>query len=294
MKTVGSRSGGTGESASDGDGRLAGLAHLSGRLRLPSAVPKVLSMAIVASVFTVRLALPGGVLAATTTNCSDGPGAVNYWRGEALTAGQKHGTSGTVPAYTMVLCTSPNPILEIDGSFYFSNVEPASGTFRDIIQIGFGQGRSPTLYDGMRFEVGYGRSTSTYGCAGYSNRDPMILNLQAYDNAQHDYKVYHQTNYWRLFVDSTQKYSVAESEICWTPGKSEWFGETWDKGDQMGGTSSNHLKIESMNYANAENGGFYWTSFNPSQACNSSASGPSAYQCDIVSATRVDVWTNNR
>lgn len=49
-----------------------------------------------------------------------------------------------------------------------------------------------------------------------------------------------------------------------------------------------------MNYANAENGGFFFTNFNPALACNYSAAAPAAYQCDVVGARAVDVWTNNR
>jgi hypothetical protein len=241
-----------------------------------------------------RLATPATSLAAATATCSEGPLAVNHWRGEALSAGQKHGTSGTVPGRILNMCTSPNPVLEIDGTFYFSNVEPASGSFRDIVQIGFGQGRSPTLSGGMHYVYAYGVSTSTPGCGSFQDRDPLTQQVGTYVVAQHDFKVYHQTNFWRLFVDSTQKVAIGEGNICWTPGKSSWFGETWDAGDQLGGTSTVKLPVTLMNYANAENGGFFWTNFNAAQACNYNTDPPAAYQCDITSTRSIDLWTNNR
>ncbi len=240
-----------------------------------------------------QFAFPASSLAAGTTACSEGPGQVNHWRGEAVSGGQKHGTSGTVPGRTLVMCTSPGPI-EIDGSFYFSNVEPASGSFRDIVQIGFGQGRSPTLLGGMYNIYGWGRSSSTAGCSGFSNKDPLATQLNAYDNASHDYKVYHASNAWKLYVDTTQKVGITESAICWTPGKSTWFGETWDAGDQLGGTQASHLPITSMNYANAEDGGFFWTNLDAAQACNYNAAPPAAYSCDITTTRSIDIWTQDR
>jgi hypothetical protein len=41
--------------------------------------------------------VPQSTLAAGTANCQEGPLAVNHWRGQAVSGGQKHGTSGTVP-----------------------------------------------------------------------------------------------------------------------------------------------------------------------------------------------------
>lgn len=263
---------------------------------LRTCLPVRRSVAVLGVVLglSYQLAFPGISLAIGTTSCAEGPGAVNHWRGEALVAGQKHGTSATVPGRVLSLCTSPNPLLEIDGSFYFSNVEPASGSFRDIIQIGFGQGRSPSVPGGMYYYTGWGRSTSTAGCSTFANRDPLTTSAGLYDSAQHDYKVYHQTNFWRLLVDSTQKVAIGESEICWTPGKSSWFGETWDSGDQLGGSQSSHLPVTLMNYANAEDGGFFWTNFDAAQACNYSAAPPAAYSCDITDTRTIEIWTQDR
>lgn len=239
----------------------------------------------------IQLAFPAVSLAAATTDCSEGPGAVNHWRGEALTGGAKHGTSGTVEGRTLQMCTSPNVPLEVDGTFYFSNIEATSPSFRDLIQIGFGQGRSPTIPAGMRYYSGWGRSTSTAGCSGYSNRDPFATDEGAYVKASHDYKVYHQTSNWRLFVDSSEKLTVAEDSICWSPGRATWFAETWDSGDRIGGTEADHVSVTSMNYATAAGGGFFYTNFNASDPCNYSVDPPTAYKCDITSAKSIDLWT---
>jgi hypothetical protein len=240
-----------------------------------------------------RLATPATSLAASTTNCSEGPLAVNHWRGEVVAGGQKHGSSGTVPGRILNMCTSPG-LFEVDGTFYFSNVEATTPSFRDIVQIGFGQGRSPTLSGGMFYTYGWGRSQSTQGCGTFQDKDPFATQVGAYVVAQHDFKVYHQTNFWRLFVDQTQKVAIGEASICWTPGRATWFGETWDAGDQLGGTPGVKLPITLMNYANAESGGFFFTNLDAAQACNYNNAPPAAYQCDITTTRSLNIWTNDR
>lgn len=107
------------------------------------------SITTVALAVVVLLALPGSTLAAGTANCSEG-GQVSRWRGQSLTdSGTKHGTSGTAEAYTLAQCTNPG-LIEISGSFYFSNVTPNNGGFSDIVQIGMGNCRAANCVGGMR------------------------------------------------------------------------------------------------------------------------------------------------
>lgn len=254
---------------------------------------RIVAATALAMALSYQVAFPSRSLAAATTNCSEGPGAVNHWRGQALNGGQKHGASGTVSGRVLVMCTSPGAV-EVDGSFYFSNVEPNSGTFRDIVQIGFGQGRSPSLLGGMYYVYGWGRSTATAGCSGFVNKDPLATQKSPYVNAVHDFKVRHASNAWRLYVDATQQVAITESAICWTGGRATWFGETWDAGDQMGGTDGSRMSVGSMNYSNTEDGGFVWTNLDAAQACNYSAAAPAAYRCDITGTRTIQVWTLDR
>ncbi len=246
---------------------------------------------IVASI--TALTFTGTTLALSYSSCVEGPLAVNHWRGEAVTGGPRHGTSGTVIGRTLLMCSNPGAF-EVDGTFYFSNVEPTNGSFRDIIQVGFGQGRSPSLLPGMHFITGFGRSNTTPGCAGLSNVDPIAHQAGSYDNTSHDYKVYHQNNVWNLLVGSTVKLSYPEADLCWSPARSSWFGETWDSGDQMGGTPSSRMGVTSLNYATAENGGFVYTSLLPAGSCNYNNAPPNWYQCDIPSSRSIELWTLDR
>jgi hypothetical protein len=252
------------------------------------------SSAVLMVGFLVRaLVAPGVVFAATAINCQEGPAAVNHWRGEGGDLATAAGASGTVPAATLALC---NPgLVEVDGAFYFSNVTPTNGGFNDIVQVGFGANRCPACASGTRYVTGYGRTHTTPGCGSLGDKSPTADNTGAYVAAQHDFKVYHTANQWRFYVDNTLIRSIGEASICWTPKSVSWFGETWDSGDQMGGTAASKMSVNSMNYATAEGGQFFLTTFNPNLACNYAPNQPpAAYQCDITAATSLKIWTNNR
>jgi hypothetical protein len=234
--------------------------------------------------------VPSATLGAGTANCSEG-GQVSRWRGQSVTdAGQKHGVSGTAEAYSLAQCANPG-LIEISGSFYFSNITPNNGGFNDVVQIGMGNCRAANCLAGMHYYSGWGRTSTTPGCSGFSSRAPLVTNEGTYAVAAHDFKVYHQVNEWRFFVGGTNVGSVGEASICWTPKLAVWFSETWDFGDQIGGTAANKFSVASTNYANAEGGGFVFTSFNAANACNYGGAG-APFFCDLTGARSYDTWTN--
>ena len=237
---------------------------------------------------------PTAVYAATAIDCQDGGlTATNYWKGHESQLTTAAGASAVVPAMTLSLC-NPSPVYEVDGSFYFSNVTPGNGGANDIIQVGFGSNRCPTCVSGTRYVAAYGRWHTTPGCYAMSDKVPTADDYGAYVSAQHDFKVYHIANQWRFYVDLTLIRSIGESAICWSPTKVSWFGETWDSGDQIGGTAASKMQVNQTNYATAEGGSFYLTSWNPSVGCNLGGSLPAAYQCDIYSSSSLRIWTNDR
>jgi hypothetical protein len=87
--------------------------------------------------------------------------------------------------------------------------------------------------------------------------------------------------------------NIPESSICWTPDDAVWFGEVWDYGDQLGGTPAAPATTTLINYANAESGGFYWTSFTAGGSCQIHDAVPNPpFKCSIASATSYKVWTD--
>lgn len=103
--------------------------------------------------------------------------------------------------------------------------------------------------------------------------------------------VKHSANYWRFIIDGDQVDSVSEPAVCWMPRSSVWFGESWDYGDQIGGTSSSRYFVTATQYMTIEGGGWNNTSFNSSASCNYAPTSPPFY-CDIININRFEIWTN--
>lgn len=251
-----------------------------------------LLIALVSVAIPYEVALVQPVLAADAQACTSESGH-NRWSGEGLN-GAFHGNSGTAEGQDLHQCNNP-ALIEINGTFYWTNVEGGGG-FNDIVQVGMGKCREPGTFcsSDMGYFRGWGRTGKTSGpCAGFSDVAPTTIPtfVVGWNGGPRDFKVYHLNNAWRMFVGTTQVYSVAESSICWTPVKASWFGESWDIGDAIGGTLGDHLRITETNTASAEGGGFTYTSLNPNAACNyGTVSGP--FFCDIINGTTLDIWTN--
>lgn len=242
--------------------------------------------AIIGVLLTALLAGPAS--ANHTANCNDI--YKNRWSGQKVD-GAKHGASGTLEGQALDQCANPGPI-EISGSFAFSNVE-RQGTDNSIVQIGIGRCRKPGVNacdSTMRNYWAWGRDRSAPGCSTFVSRGPEPELVSNWNGAAANYKVYHKTDRWRFYIGATEVKSIPEASICWTPTDASWFGESWDVGDAIGGTAANKFRISSTNYANAENGGFFWTAFDAAPDCNISVGAP--YLCDIVNGTTIDIWTN--
>jgi hypothetical protein len=244
---------------------------------------------VVASL-ALNAALPIPVAAADNANCNTN----GFWFSSMILDGQKQGASGTIDGQDLHQCSSPAPV-ETNGTFAWSAVQNYNWE-ETIVQIGIGKCREPFNFgcgDSMRYLWAWGRNPAAPGCQGKSLRIPSPSSLSGYDGAAHDYKVYHHTNAWRVYVGNSELTSVSESEICWTPNSAAWFSEAWDSGDALGGSVGDKLHTVSTNYANAEDGGFFWTSFPgpfPNETCSSESGG--VRKCQILSATSFWTWTD--
>lgn len=251
--------------------------------------------AFVAASLALTLSLPPRLLAAEAIACQEDSG-VNRWQGQHfIDANQKHGVSAVFEAQVLLQCTQPD-LFETSGSFVFSNITPTNGGFYDILQMGFGVCRdwgAECHSSEMHYYIGYGRTTSTPGCAGYSSRAPLPTEVGIWSSAAHTLKVVHTANYWWFYDDSTLETSLSESWVCWTPKQAVWFAETFDLGDKMGGSVGNPFTISSMKYSNVEGGAFFSTPFAVSSTCNDH-DGPNPFDCSVTSATSINIWTKPR
>lgn len=230
------------------------------------------------------------VLASGTANCSEFL-QDSRWLGEqASTTAQRHGAKATFEDWYLQQCTNPG-LLEFSASEVWSNVVPTDGSFNDIIQIGAANCRAPNCQGGMGYYYAYGVTHTTPGCSTFQDKSPNNNYLASWTAANHVYNVWHASNYWNLYVDSTRFRQVPESAICWTPRSSVWFAESWDYGDQLGGTYTDHLTVSGAQYTTTEGGSWVNTSFNPSGQCNYVPTNV-PFNCDVTGAQSFDMWTD--
>ena len=265
----------------------------AGRRRVTSL--NRLTVAILAASLALSIR-PLPVAANHTANCSEPGAAVNRWTGVEV-AGNKHGAAGRLEGQSLDMCTAPEPTWEASGSFAFVNVV-GPGMY-DIVQAGIGRCRAAFLPDcswNMEVIATWGRTDASPGCAWMGDVWPIARRVAAYDGATWDYKVFHKENRWRMYRGGTQIASVGEASICWTPRAAQWFDESHDFGDAIGGFPQDKHVISDMNYANAEGGGFFWTNFNPDANCHIGPGAPNPngppFRCDIATSRSVHIWTS--
>lgn len=234
---------------------------------------------------------PSVALGAETAACSEFP-ATSRWQGQQVSTstGQRHGAQAIFEGSSLSQCTSPG-FPEFSGSFVFSNVVPTNGGFNDIVQVGAGNCRAPNCTGGMHHYSAWGRSTSTPGCSQFANTPPIANEGPSWTAVNHIYRVQHSGDLWRMFADSTQLSYTHELNICWTPKSSVWFAESWDAGDQIGGTPTNKFSITQASYMTAEGGAWVIPSFNAAGACTYVASF-GVYHCDVTGSRSLDIWTD--
>jgi hypothetical protein len=145
-----------------------------------------------------------------------------------------------------------------------------------IVQIGRGACRVPWLGEtctgpAQRIFVGYGRDEEAAGCTGLHDIMPVPINRgpAPTDSGLHYYRVH--TDGARWWFDHWPKgqalvpvFDIAASLICWTDRNGVTFNESLDRGDALGGGSSNHYNFLSMTRQQSIGGS--WT-VSPTTGC---------------------------
>jgi hypothetical protein len=229
--------------------------------------------------------------------CSDSWGAVNRWSGVSL-GRAAWGAAATITGNTLYTCSGFD-LGGVEGTFGWSNVI-GQGAGNSIVQVGFGRCGDPTnsgaCNSAMNFFYAWGRQSSAPGCSGWSTRlaQPQKWDGHNYDSRSHLYWVQQQTSsgsaYWRMYIDGNLVKQEPMSSFCWTPGDAQWFAETWDHGDELGGEPSAPMNFTGMMWSPSRDGTWYSTAFSTGR-CHLKPS-DSYYVCNITSSTSISAYTN--
>ena len=223
--------------------------------------------------------------------------ANNRWSGMQLT-GTRYGAAANLGGNDLYTCSGFD-LGGVEGTFGWSNIVGTG--FNSIVQVGYGRCGDPTnsgaCNSAMNFYYAWGRDSSAQGCSGWSNRvpQPQKWDNHSYDWASHQYWVQEQTsggtNYWKMFIDGYLVKQEPISSFCWTPIAAQWFAETWDYGDELGGSALNPMNFTNMLWSPSVGGTWYYTNWTPGGTCSFRPS-QAFYHCSTPTSHTMQVYTD--
>ena len=226
------------------------------------------------------------IMTASTGECGELQ-PVNRWSGW-IESGTFHGVRGALHGRPLDVCS--DGFLgtgEWRGSSAWVNIVGPGNL--DIVQLGRGRcygGLGPQC-DGVQDHIwAWGRGS----CGGFIPKLPTIVNLGPAPAVSETYIVQHNPLSWAGYLNGSLMAEVDNTEICWAPTSAQWFAETWDAGDALGGSAEDHYRFSNMAVQPTQGGGYQSLSLNPGPNCNIRE--PEAmYHCDILTTNSFESWT---
>ena len=86
--------------------------------------------------------------------------------------------------------------------------------------------------------------------------------------------------------------TIGIGNFCWTSNGAEWKAETWDKGDQMGGTTGDSQNFTNAIYQRTTNGVWISPSFTTCAIRTKPVGVINDYLCTRINGQSVNVWTD--
>ena len=144
----------------------------------------------------------------------------------------------------------------------------------------------------FRLFYSWGRDQSSPGCGTFQEVPPAARNLGAAPSGVNTYTVRRTTTEVQFLLNGTPKATIGIGNICWTGDGAEWKAETWDKGDQMGGTPGDRQDFTNALYQRTVNGQWLSPSFSTCAVTTVPFGVINSYLCARINGQAVDVWTD--
>ena len=197
------------------------------------------------------------------------------------------GAEARIESISPLLCTGADAI---HGSFTWVGVEiPLSNGA--IVQMGVGKCHDNSnlpMCDGTyRMFYAWGRDVNQGSCT--STRSPVPASLGPAPSGTHRYTVVRTSTQVLFQLDGLTQHSTSISGVsCWNGNTAAYVTETWDHGDQAGGTVGDRQTVSSALYE-ATVGGVWSSPGFPS--CNIMTP-ITSYDCLRNAGNSVDIWTD--
>lgn len=213
---------------------------------------------LVASLLVLTLTFaPATARAASTGACSD-YGYNNRLYGYLTDSwsGHRWGMRGRLDSQTLYQCTSPRAGEGSASTVWLAVQGPEGAYAANIVQIGLGVCRSPSIACPSYTSDFYawGVDPTTPGCSGWALVPPTPHFLST-NSGGYEYTVSYHDGAYHLTTGFGAHVDVGSAQICWTPPTTTaGVAETWDYGDQMGGTSTDPFVMSAIQFQTSING----------------------------------------
>lgn len=260
------------------------------------------SLALGLALFAAALG-SGTAFANHTADCT-ASSQVKDFAGMAVAAGDE-GASANLDSEFLNLCTNRGSN-DVGANFGWASVGTSQCTVAgacgsSIIQIGRGTcwvtGYSPCDATSNIFWA-WGRNNEAPGCSGSMDVGAAVTDLgPAPSSGAYAYQVFRNASgsWTGQVLDSggiVEAFTfLSAGSICWTSRQAVWFQESWNLGDPLGGQVTNTFRSTGNKYKTTAGGSWNWTAYNASNACHVLGADP-PHECDAVSATAFDTWTD--
>jgi len=164
----------------------------------------------------------------------------------------------------------------------------------DIIQVGIIKcidGGNPQCDGSTDQFVAWGRSNTVSGCGTLSNVRPVPAKVGDFPGGSWKYTVFRNAQQW-FFQINGQNVGPNPSlaSICWAKKWAVWSGESWDRGDAIGGPVDNPFNISQAIYEATVGGVWSNANWGSGNVCNLAPT-LARYKCDAPTGTSLNLWT---
>lgn len=246
------------------------------------------------AVLLAMLLVPASFIDPPIALAAPGNGACQSAYVNSHASGSRHapatGAEATIDSLAPLLCTT-SAADGLNGSFSYVSIEVSTSS-RNIIQIGYAKCVYPSysICNGnYRLFYAWGRQ-KFYAGGCTTDAYPIPINLGAAPAGVHEFTIYKTGQYVVMNMDG-QTPPLVKIPIgavnCWNATDMTVAGETWDRGDQMGGLVGTHQVFKDVLYQQTVGGQWFSPSFT---GCRSDI--PGIYICSRVNGQRIDIWTD--
>jgi hypothetical protein len=227
---------------------------------------------------------PGVAIAVAANGPCEGDSNPNYFAGMGPNFAGAAGAEAKIENIAPLLCIGGSDLQH--GSSSWVAIEGA--TSNRIFQVGMIKcvdNLNPTNCDGALHTFwAWGREAE---CGGSQARAPVPVKIGVVPAGSPRYTVFKSSTTVFFQVNGTTMETISSSSVCWARVGPGYRAETFDRGDQAGGTVGNHQTFSSAHVEFSVGGVWGSPSFTTCEF-----TGIASYNCSRTNGQQFDIWTD--